>query len=378
MKNVFFFLMLTSNVFAAETNLDLSDVSILFPLPTTENWNQLPSANSKAQFGELLPLSMFKQLPQLLSLAPNEKIYSFMHVVGVRVDPCFHEGPAPLKCHSQIRMIWQPFADDGGATSTFDTAVHSFYDLTPENFQELLMSLQQLKSTQASSAGFKPLGVNPILKSIGLESSYFKDLIKILFNYTGAEKLSRITFMQLFMNGNVWEFGGFDISNSILKPIQIPRINAFTQKFKNSASPRPIWFNGGITPEPQDIENLNILTRDSRILAPQNEAEIIEATRSAFKFENPNLHNPGTVDCVSCHIAQSAKVWSMRQYPWLNLDVVSKNEIYSSDRDLRNLSPMQIHTNILRSFGYFMNVPFVAQRTINESAEVIKYINANF
>lgn len=378
MKYFFLTLLFTSRLFAIETNLDLSDVSILFPLPKTESWNQLPSGKSPAKFGELLPLSIFKQLPQLLSLAPNERIYSAMHVVGVRVDPCFHEGPTPLKCHAQIRMVWQPLADDAGETSTFDAAIHTFYDLTTDEFKDLLNSLQQHKSSHTQSTEFKPLGINPILKSAGLESDYYKNLIKIIFQFTGEKKLSRVTFMQLFMNGNIWEFGGFDISNSSLKPINIPRINAFTQKFKNSASPRPIWFNGGMAPEPQDVENLNILTRDSRVLAPQNEAEIIEATKSAFKFENPTLHNPGTVDCVSCHIAQSAKIWSMRQYPWLNLDVVSKNEIYASDRDIRNLSPMQIHTNILRSFGYFMDIPFVAQRTINESAEVIKYINSNF
>jgi hypothetical protein len=133
-----------------------------------------------------------------------------------------------------------------------------------------------------------------------------------------------------------------------------------------------------MNPAATDSENLNILVGDSRKLAPENEQDIIAAVKSAYRFENPNSHNPGTVDCVSCHVAQAAKTWALRQYPWLQMDILHQNEIYSSDRDLRNLSPMQPHTNILRTFGYFMNRPFVAQRTINESAAVIKYINENF
>ena len=89
----------------------------------------------------------------------------------------------------------------------------------------------------------------------------------------------------------------------------------------------------------------------------------------------PKLHNPGTVDCVSCHVAQPAKIWAMRQYPWLQLDNVSRDIIYNSKLNIRNMSPMQMHTNIVRAFGYFMNQPFVAQRTINESAEVVNYLN---
>ena len=185
--------------------------------------------------------------------------------------------------------------------------------------------------------------------------------------------------MQLFMNEKTWMFGGFDIVDGETRPILISRVNTSFQVFNNSVSTdRPFWFLGGMNPKPEDPENLNLLVADSRALAPQDEGQIIAAVKAAYRFENPSLHNPGTVDCVSCHVAQPAKVWALRQYPWLQMDVLHQNEIYQSDRDLRNLSPMQPHTNIVRSFGYFMNRPFVAQRTINESAAVIKYINENF
>ena len=204
------------------------------------------------------------------------------------------------------------------------------------------------------------------------------NLLQIVDRFTGESKLTRVTFMQLSGTGDVWIFGGFNIQNQQMTAIQIPRLNKATaQEFRNGALPKPFWFIGGIFPQPKQADNLNILVQDSRKLAPENEVEIVEATRAAFQFENPKLHNPGTVDCVSCHVAQPAKSWAVRQYPWFNLDQQLAGDIYdNAENDIRNGSPMQIHTNILRAFGFFMNRPFVAQRTINETSEVVTAMNS--
>lgn len=377
---IFLFVAMTFalTVFADEIKLGLNDVSVLLPLPQTEHWSLLPKPESSGGKGALLTREIFNQVPQLLAFASNDDIFSAMHVVGIRIDPCFTEGHGPVKCQTQIRLIWQPLSDSDTETSTFDASLHTFYQLTETEFKTLVDELKKLKATTGTTSNNEALGINPTIKSQGLNGAYYSQFIKIIYSFIGIENFSRVTFMQLSMTGNAWIFGGFDYKNSELQPIQIPRINAFKQTFKNSATPRPIWFIGGIVPEPTQSENFNILTRDSRKLAPQDEAAIIEAAKSAFKFENPKLHNPGTVDCVSCHVAQPAKIWAMRQYPWLQLDNLSRDITYSSQLNIRNMSPMQIHTNIVRSFGYFMNMPFVAQRTINESAEVVNYLNQNY
>ena len=368
----------TLNVFAADTKLGLNDVSILLPLPQMEDWDLLPRPETLGGKGALLARKIFNQVPQLLAFASNDDVYSAMRAVGIRIDPCFTEGHGPVRCQTQIRLIWQPLSDADTETSTFDASLHTFYQLTESEFKSLVDELKKLRASTISGPDDEALGINPIIKSQGLKGAYYTQFIKIIYSYIGIENFNRVTFMQLSMTGNVWVFGGFDYKNSELNPIQIPRIDSFRQTFKNSATPRPIWFIGGMTPEPTQPENFNILTRDSRKLAPQDEVAIIEAAKSAFKFENPKLHNPGTVDCVSCHVAQPAKIWAMRQYPWLQIDSLSRDITYSSKLNIRNMSPMQIHTNILRSFGYFMDLPFVAQRTINESAEVVNIINLNY
>ncbi len=370
---------LSLEVFAAESKLALNDVTVLLPLPAIGEWNYLPQPETTTPRGTLLAREVFNQIPQLLAFATNDDIYSAMRAVGVRIDPCFTEGHGPLKCQNQIRLVWQPLSDADTETSTFDASMHSFYQLTESEFKLLVSDLKKLKTDFGTDANdLEPLGINPIIKSQGLNSEYYRNFLKIIYSYIGETNFSRVTFMQLSMTGNVWVFGGFDYKNAELKPISIPRVDSFRQTFRNAAVPRPIWFLGGITPEPTQDENFNILTRDSRKLAPTDEAAVIEAAKSALKIENPKFHNPGTVDCVSCHVAQPAKIWAMRQYPWLQLDRLNRDVTYQSKLDIRNLSPMQVHTNILRAFGYFMDMPFIAQRTINESAEVVNYISLNY
>lgn len=365
---------------ATDSFLDLNDVSILLPLPTPNNWQQLWNGDTQAAKGAILPVSYLKEVPRLIGQSTNAALFPDIKVLGMRVDPCFHEGPTPVQCRRQIRLIWQPLKLEQNITSTFDASLHSFYDLSDEEFKTLLNELTALKKTKAAKNDFLPLGINPFIKQEGLDGEYLLSLRKIILKYIGESNLNRITFMQLFPNEKTWLFGGFDFKDKKAIPLVIPRLNRNAQVFNNSVSlDRPFWFVGGIKPElPEGIENLKILITDSRVIAPQDEEEIKAAVKAAFRFENPETHNPGTVDCASCHVAQPARAWATRQYPWFQFDVLHKQDIYKSDRDLRNLSPMQPHTNIVRAFGYFMNRPFVAQRTINESAEVIKYINQNF
>lgn len=376
---VFFTSLFSFSTDLKDVKLDLNDVSILFPLPKLGDWNYIPSASSTGDNGTLLPLDIVTQIPQLSPLVTNEEIYPSLHAVGVRIDPCFTEGHGPIKCQTQIRLVWQPLSNASKDTATFDVSLHTFYQLTEVEFKSLVTQIKKLKLDLNLKADFRaPLSINPIIKENGFTGEYYTRLIKIIYSFIGESNFSRVTFMQLSMGGNVWTFGGFDIADGKLEPIKIPRIGTTKQIFRNSAFPRPIWFIGGIVPEPTDKENLNIIARDSRKLSPQDEDAIIEAAKSAFKFENPKLHNPGTVDCVSCHVAQPAKIWALRQYPWLQLDNISRDYIYTSTINLRNTSPMQMHTNIVRAFGYFMDIPFVAQRTINESAEVVNSINDTY
>lgn len=255
--------------------------------------------------------------------------------------------------------------------------MHSFYELGDEDFQDILNQVLELKS-KFPIVGDKALTVHPIIKAQGLGGEFYQILIQKVLSKIGAKNLSKVTFMQVSAEGHMWIFGGFNVAGDKTSMIVIPKVDVIRQSFTNAAEPF-FWFQGGMFPEPRgDKENINLLTTDSRKIAPEHETLIIENVVSAFKFENPTLHNPGTVDCVSCHLAGPAKFWALGQFPWLQIDTKRGEDIYKFGRDLRNISPMQPHTDVLRAFGYFDNRPIVSQRTINESAEIVRYLEANF
>lgn len=376
----------TASQTRTSVSLDVNDVSVLLPLPSTENWDLLPQATTTAAAGILLPQEYIERLPALLQGVKNSKLYPDLRVLGIRIDPCFMEGLTPTRCQPQIRMVWQPLLIINGRTNTLDVTLHSFYRLSDDEFPELVAALKKIKGEHTDSTSVKKslitMGVNPLLAAQGLDGDYAKKFFQTIFQYAGQERLARVTFMSLFGRETVWFFGGLDIRNGEATAIRIPRLDPARntiQQFANVVAPNPTWFRGGMFPVPQGEENLTLLIEDSRKLSPDHEEDIIKATRAAFRFENPKLHNPGTVDCVSCHVAQPAKVWAIRQYPWLSLEQASSDDsYYTPEINLKNMSPLQDRTNIARMFGYFTDQPFVAQRTINETAEVVKFINQNF
>lgn len=362
--------------------LDMNDVSVLFPLPQPADWNTLPQAATVGAHGELLPRAFVERLPTLLQGVKNSNLYADIYAMGFRIDPCFTEGPPPVRCQPQIRMVWQPLLKVDDTTSTIDVTLHTFYQLTEQEFAALVRELRNLKASVVPSTGNTPLSVNPILQNEGPRGEYRKKLFEILYSFTGRTRLTRITFMPLFGRETVWFFGGVDIRDGEFTSIRIPRLKDgenTLQQFANVILPDPTSFKGGIFPAPQDPENLNVLLTDSSKLTSENEEEIVSAVRAAFRFENPQLHNPGTVDCVSCHAAQPAKAWALRQYPSLNLEQMLAQNIYrNADNNLQNPSPLLDRTNVVRIFGYFTEKPFVAQRVINESSEVVNYIRQNY
>lgn len=376
LKKIILLSFIYSSLNAQTIDLDLNDISVLLPLPPANEWGLLPKADTQAARGVLLPKNLVvEKIPTLLQMVHNESLYPLIYSVGFRIDPCFHEGLTPVKCKTQIRMIWQPLIKRGEQTFTTDVTLHTFYELTELDFKKLINEVKQLKLHASVTTDGTALSINPVLKKEGLRGPYYTQLMSIIYKYIGEENLSRITFMQLFGGETVWFFGGIDIKNNEVTRVTIPRINHTIQQFANT---QIVFFKGGIAPQPRQSDNFNLVISDSEILtAEANEQEIINATKSAFKFENPHLHNPGTLDCVSCHAAQSVKDWALYKFPELKLMEVSREFIYQSDKNITNTSPLQ-QTNVMRVFGYFEDQPIAAQRVINESAEVVKFLKANY
>lgn len=372
-KHILYTILFLNPLMAFSASLSQNDVSILIPLPNipTEISNLFRPA-TVGSFGELFPRFVYDEMPELAFETPEET-YKKLRVVGVRIDPCFPMTPPSTGCQPQIRMVWQPiFTDSHGQIRSIDAAVHTFYNVPSDDFANLVVRLENLKATNGSGVPNEVLNVNPLLKKFGLNSAYSKKLFTIILSKVGSSRLSQATFMQLSGGENVWVFGGFLVSGTQINNLPIARINGFIQTFNNNPIFPSYFSNGGASPPPTGTDTFNLLIKDSRKIAPSDETEVIESTMATIRIENPNNHNPHTMDCVSCHTAQSARIWATRQYPWLMLDQRGLQFKFQSKFNLTNASPNPGNTKLLRSFGYNGIEPAVSQRTINETAVVLE------
>ena len=370
----FIFSVFLINAQAKASLLSQNDVSILFPLPDASEIGLLLSPPTLGKHGPLLPRSIYDKLPGINPFESEDKIYSDLRVVSLRIDPCFPLPPPAVGCQAQIRLIWQPVQiNSDGKTTALDASIHTFYNFDKNEFDLLVQKLEQLKISSGVVTTDEALTVNPILQKKGLSSVYAKNLFQIVLSSAGEQRLSRITFMQLSGSGNVWNFGGFDISGGSMLPMTIPRVNNAIQIFSNGVlGAVPNYFSGNISPAPQGRDTFNLLIRNSSVIAPSDKDEIAESTMSATRIENPLNHNPHTVDCVSCHTAQSAKLWAINQYPWLWLGPRSSQFAFKSKFNLTNTSTHPEKTTSLRGFGYDGTNPAISQRVINETAKILE------
>lgn len=353
----------------------LNDISILLPLPEPSDYQQMMSpAEGTGLQGILIPTSVFKVLPQLVPEYPNSVTYrDQLKVVGIRIDPCFTEGEGPQSCRRQIRLVWQPVFVAQDTVSTRDAGVHSFYEFDEATFNLLLQDWQKLSSGKSTDA----LQIHPLLRKEGYGGPYWKYLRELIIKYCGEKNLVRVTAMNV-MNGELmWIFQGFDVIVGQTKNVRIARVGSVSQAVIVTSS-QFSSFTGGMMPPPQQDPAFAELIKDSATVKKKySEEQIQKIMVSAFEYENPTKHNPGTVDCASCHLANSARQWGQMHFNTWDWQKEFSNVAYQSTWNLENTTPGPLRTNRLRAFGYFIDQPAISQRVVNETAATMISLQRN-
>ena len=350
---------------------DLNDVSYLMPLPKYYKDSGLLTDKSVGAKGDLLPGKLLQMVPHLTNGNQTNHTTQGLQVLGLRIDPCFPM-PTPQPCQKQIRMVWQPLEMHPAlGVMSVDATLHSFYVLTDDEFTLLLKDLVDWKKKYNVQTANLPLAIHPAWKTSKDDS--LQDFNKIILKYAGATNISRVTIMALRGGGLMWHFTGIDIAiDGSVNKMLIPRLkNASVQSFVNNASPFT-QFAGGFAPKPTGPDTINSIAKDSSLTEKQ---VVIAEIGAAFRAEDPHLHNPNTLDCMTCHISQPAKIWAFSHHPDWALDKLNEATAYKNARyNLANASG-QWRTNNLRAFGYFNKDIYLSQRVINESAEVADALN---
>lgn len=347
----------------------LNDYSILLPLPSIADFTKLLTPAHRGDRGTLIPLAAFDPLPQLVVPSDNRNLYNYnLRLIAVRLDPCFNENVVQ-SCRRQIRMVWQPLIFTHDQVITLDASVHTFYDFDDVTWKAVVQDWKSLASGQMSD----PLQIHPVLKSETLAGPFYARLQNILLKYCGEKNLTRITAMAVRGQEQVWVFEGFDLiwqgALHVAKPILIPRVDSKSQLAVFNIRVENDFF-GGLNPEPnQDTNFFKLIANSHKAKLNFLEFEMKTVMAIALDYENPKIHNTANLDCVSCHLAQSARRWGEQNFSTWNWELDFKDH-YASPWFRPLPSGNSFKPNQFRAFGYFSNQPVISQRVINETIQV--------
>lgn len=371
------------------SDLQLNDVSVLFPLPKTEAEQStgLLSVTANGARGVLLPEKLYDAVGHILgSVNPHpgsiggdyEAPYANLRVIALRIDPCFAAlDPAQTgtDCENQLRLVVQ----EPNATGTFDSALHLFYSLDREELLELVASVAGLRQTLAPGQRLGKLQPHPLIVAEGLGGAMASGVRAAILAHAGEQTLVRITRMSA-TGGPFWKFSGFDVAAGQSMPMHIPTLPSeqdtlqqLERGFGDIARVQP-----KVVPASGSVDDFSVLL-DTQAAQALSKAEQQAKLSSLLRVENPGHHSPNTVDCVTCHTATPATRLVVE--PTLGLSFENMPERFVPVANLVTASELEATfddqeplTNV-HAFSYTATGVGINQRTVNESAAVVEYLS---
>lgn len=300
---------------------------------------------------EVMPRALFDRLQPLTVSDEPDDLYSALAVVGLRLDACFQEGAPPSPCQAQVRLVFQPVFDDPMAgVTTRDAAVHVFFNTSPDEVVTAAKALIALRSEQKLNVEDALTGPHP-----GFADAVWKQKAKAAVSpLMNPERLVRMTSMGVHASGQAWVFSGIDISDGVPTDIQVPTLALTTEGHVTStggALAVEVTIDPGSTVEPSLTP---VIAKGG--LSQATPEQLAAAVTSVARLEDPSIHNPGTVDCATCHVAALTR-----------LALESKGLTFQSPF---TASAAFADTRNLRAFGYFFTQPALSPRLLREAALV--------
>ncbi len=300
----------------------------------------------------LISRNLFDRLPPLTVTDEPEALYAALSTVGVRLDACFREGTAQT-CRPQVRLVLQPVFDSSEGITTRDAAIHVFFSVTEVELEEVVRKLSLLREKTGVGVTAGLTGPHP-----GFENAGWVDGARaVLLPLLATARIVRATAMSVHASNEAWIFSGLEVSAGTFTEIVVPTLAPAVTGHVTSTGAREaiaITLDPPSAAEPMLSTVLQSSTREQA-----SGAELRAGVEAVLRLEDPQTHNPGTVDCASCHVAATAKWFLMNQSPVVAVDsALPSGEVYSNSR-------------AMRAFGYFFQTPALSPRVQRETAAVL-------
>ncbi len=349
----------------ATTTLAAHDVSMLLPLPETENDKALIGFADDGGNGALIPQWAIDALPKLADDETASWAWAQLRAVGVRFDPCFAATEMSGSCKNQVRIVWQPVSNDPAhpGTRAMDAAVHTFYDVSRDELVGIVKRLRASSGLPQSSV----LSVHPTLATQGLNGVFAQTLRREVLALTGEKRLTRMTYMALPTEDHAWTFGGFDVLDANARTLRILRptgVAADTQTVRGSAT-SDTNVNVRVEPGVGSDNPLPVLSGTAETVSNAMATASLEA---ALRLENPRITSAESADCASCHVARVAHSMALVNF---GISVDGRKDAWVGLQLAHASGPARS----FRGFGYFGHEPSISERTAHETAEVIRLMD---
>ncbi|MFT3712267.1 MAG: hypothetical protein QM817_31870 [Archangium sp.] len=371
--------------------LQLNDVSVLFPLASSATELSTSSLKPTAigSRGMLFPQATYDAVGHISGSSGNpppggigEALYPDLHIVAVRVDPCFAElnpDPHSTTCENQLRLIIQEVKATGGTGNGFDSAMHVFYRLNRAEVLAFARGVAMLREANAPGQRLGKLAPHPVMVTQGLGGAMASGVRALILRYAGVQNLMRVTKLSASTAGFGWDFSGFDIApNGTLTAMVIPSLamNATSQSlFSGFSITSPEAFFSPSTTSADDFTRLSS-SMSAGMLTMQERATAFDAL---IRVNHPARNSPNTIDCASCHFATPTSVliakakYSLDEATTAGVFTVTGPAVLPTELvpTFQTTGGFNVH-----AFSYFDAEPGINQRVVNESAAVVEFLNS--
>jgi len=347
----------------------LYNLSILLPKPQRELKEAWSLAAESCGGAPLLAQNLFADIPALLRVPYSiQEQYEEMRLVGVRFDPQ----------QSETRLVFQPLIwaewgrDEEKGYWGEDAAIHLFFRTSPEQ----IVAWQNQMKKDFGRLNPQLLGVHPFFKRGG--NMWKLNFVMCDLVRTGAFK---VTYMNVRGARVLWNFGGFALKregDGLVRgdDVAIPNAEGIFLDDENTGRSvqRVARFAGspraGLLPKPVRGDHLMELFLTDTAGNLENPVRVRTVVD---RIENPTLNSPQTVDCVSCHAAESSRRWLELKYNSGATDQAYRFDgQYGLDASVSDFASR--NTANFRIFGYLDNEAVIARRALNETVQIQQFL----
>ena len=332
--------------------VELVDVAFAWPLPTGTG------AGVEGHLGPILNCEMVGAFEPLTRSDESADLCAALTVTAARLDPCFREGGPDAECRPQLRLVLQPVFDG----SARDAAIHVFYEIEERVLLRGVARMIELR-LGAGDDGRGPLNVHPLLttkegrRAVAL---IFDEILKdARFDH----------FTQITVHGDdaAWTFE--------FRTFLDGKVSEGDARLQHVLAPSPDAIDMSITPASASQDEFSLLLDEATAAAASFEEQQAAYDR-AGRVENPNFHDPGTVDCATCHVAAPARAATRARFARAGVALFEGPDTATSARHDLTSSAVFANPQFIHAFAYRGTALSINQRVVNESARSADLVDA--